>query len=223
MLVGNKIAIASVGVSCQTAEQIEHHAARIKRLAGDETLEDHGGPFDWVLAGARSCAEMIDAGAYFPQNFGELGGHGGEFAGKKGFWPRFSLHFWHESTLDFADFTSKRRHLANNFDAIRGSARRIFVVSNTQNNISRALADREPIETRLLWDDVVALSDALLHKFGAAELHVVTRSGLDSPIRPNRPPLGDRPAIVIHKIGKDGSQWAGNANAWADLFEKIIP
>lgn len=216
MLIGKKIAVASVGVGCQTENQIADHHLRIARLAGDDMVH-HGGPFDWILAGARSISDMIRADCYFPTDFD------GQMIDKKPYWPRFSCHFWHEKTGNVPDFLAKRQHLAANWGEIRRSGRRIFIVSNTQNNILRALEGRPPIETRLFWDDICELSTSLSIKFGETELHVVTRDGLDDPIRPNRPPLGLRPLITIHKIGRDASQWAGNSKAWADLFAKIIP
>lgn len=222
MLIGNKIGIASVGISCQTENQIADHHVQIGRLAGD-VLEHKGGPFDWVLAGTNSVASMIESGWFFPAEVDEIAADMVKFGYKKPYWRRFGVHFWHESADRWDDFTSKRGHLVANFDRFRDVARRVFIISNTQNNILRALSDREPIETRLFWGDIVDLSDVLQRRFGPSELHVVTRDGLDDPIRPNRPPIGPRPAITVHKIGRDGSQWAGNGRAWAKLFEQIIP
>lgn len=218
-LIGKKLAIASVGISCQPAHQIYTHAGLIAELAGED-LRTHVTPFDWLLVGAADVARMIGDGTYYPHDF-EV-----PRIDPKPFWPRYNAHFWHAKTSNPADFLSKHGHMTANWAQIRDAARSIFIVANTQNNVRRALleAGREPIDETLDEKTIVALYSALRGQFGpAAELHVVTRDDVPSAFQClSSDYVFGRPAISLHRIGADGSQWAGDSRAWQSLFKRII-
>lgn len=217
-LIGPTFAIAAVGISCQPAHQIEEHRIEIAEHAR-QPLERHATPFDGLLVSIADAAAMIREDCFYPTDFD------GPLIDAKPYWPRFHAHFWHAKTVNPADFVSKHAHLRANWDRLRLRKRTIFVVANTQNNVGRVLADRDSIETRLFWDDVLGLYEALAPRFPGCELRVVTRDGLDDGVRASALLIKDtrgRAPIVIHRIGRDGSQWAGNGHAWAQVFVDII-
>lgn len=219
-LIGRNLAIASVGISCQPAHQTYLNAPLIIELAG-ETLEVATTPFDWIIVAARDAARMIEARRYYPTEFS------GPLLGPKPFWKEFGAHYWHAKTSAPDDFLAKYAHMAANFDLIQKAARSIFIVANTQNNVRRALLDfgREPIDSSLDFDrDIVRLYCALRRVFGlSAELHVVTHGDLAAPAGAYlRGEVAGRPAISVHRIERDGSQWAGDQRQWQTLFKQII-
>jgi hypothetical protein len=220
-LLGKDLAVASVGISCQTSFQIEANQTLIRKLSG-AALEHHATPFDSIYCSARSAAIMIHDGIYYPTDAGELTGN------KKPFWTSRGVYFWHSKFDDFEKFTSRARHLDESWARIRDAQRRVFIISNNQNNITRSLieADREPIECRLVWKDVFRLFGVLARRFGQVELHVVARpEGFEKLISTDvlMPWADGRIPITPHKIPKDASQWAGDVRNWAEIFKRIIP
>src|SRR2546430_7198002 len=71
-LVGQKAAVVSFGISCQTTLQIDDHVELIKHAVGDETLKSSSLPFDAVLTHPISTAQMLDADTFYPASKDEL-------------------------------------------------------------------------------------------------------------------------------------------------------
>lgn len=226
-LLGKDLAVVSVGISCQTDFQITTHRGTIAKLAGlkPDALEERTTPFDAMYCPVKSAAEMIKHRRFYPTDVGELAGT------KRPLWPAMGCHFWHEKFDDPEKFLSKQAHLVDNWDRIRSAKRRIFIVSNTQNNIVRSLIerDREPIECRLIWDDVFRLFGILARSFQAQiELHVVARLPAGVEQKTTTTALvtrweDGRPSIQLHGLERDASQWAGDLGQWGALFKRIIP
>jgi len=220
-LIGKNLALASVGIACQTAHQIELHHPMISHLAGED-LEAHGTPFDWLLAPVSSVAQMIQSNCFYPADISELSGT------KQPYWPRMGVHFWHHKFDDPAQFSGWGEHVVATWQRLREAKRKIFIISNTQNNIAAALmeAGRDRIETRLLWEEVFRLFAELARAFGEVELHVVTtdRRAIDLKTDAIQVPWASgRTPIKIHKFEEDPSKWVGNAAAWQKLFQEIVP
>lgn len=226
-LIGTRIAVASVGISCQPAHQIVENVALIGVYAGELLARRHT-PFDYLLVGASNAARMIEDKRFFPTDLW------GSLVGTKPYWDEYRAHFWHAKVATPGEFASKYGHMVDNWDTMRECRRLIFIVANTQGNVTRMLADREHIDTRLTTDDVVRLWFALVGYFGrfpipngqrTVEVHAVTAAGLDGGVRPHPLMIGTRSIrapITVHKIGPDDTQWRGNSRAWAKVLEQIV-
>ena len=57
-VVGDKVAVVSLGMSCQTAVQIRDHVSVIAASAGDATLRPSALPFDSIVCHPASAVKM---------------------------------------------------------------------------------------------------------------------------------------------------------------------
>src|SRR4051812_16158649 len=92
-LVGQKAAVVSLGISCQTTLQIDDHAELIAQAIGDDTLKKSSLPFDAVLTHPVSTAQMLDADTFYPASKDELR------LCKGALWVKQDFYFRHECTL----------------------------------------------------------------------------------------------------------------------------
>lgn len=213
-LLSKSLALVSVGISCQTAHQIEEMPMGL--FAGRDELVKRSTPFDWLLCPVKSAAKMIGERTFFPSDVAELD------LAHKPFWSRMGCHFWHQK--DPRGISGWGPRVVENWERIADSERKVFIVSNTQNNVTRALleADRDPIECRLIWHDVFRLFAALCRQFGEIELHCVTHDA--KPMATTAivmPWESGRTPITVHTIARDRSSWEGNAYAWHKLLKGI--
>jgi hypothetical protein len=224
MISGKTSAVISLGLSCQTEFQIRANKSKIEKLTGEEFFEFKT-PFDWNMADPAGVALMLRDGKYFPKRPSEFSKGVTADGIKKPYWPDRSTWFWHVKAP--WELASARMSTAKaNFERIRHCRRRIFIVSNTQNNLqsfSRRLGGFDPHLGILAIHD---FHNALTANFGPNfELHVVTRSNWSKLLRAG--PVAPRPQdpwgqIFIHFFQPDRSQWSGDMAQWEKLFEKIF-
>ena len=193
-LIGRSTVIVPVGISCQTAFQIDRAKPMLEVELG-EPLEHFATPFDWRIVGPGDLAGIIRDNAFYPATPSELTGN------RRPHWPARNCWFWHEKFDDFAKFTAKQAHLAWNWGRIFEAKRRIFVVSNTQNNLPKVQRERGGFHVLVDGADLRALGDALRAVFGTIELHFVTGAvGYCGNV--------DR-SWTVHGLQPDRSQWHG--------------
>src|SRR5436853_7433308 len=151
-LVGQKAAVVSFGISCQTTLQIDDHVELIKRAMGDETLKSSSLPFDAVLTHPISTAQRLDADRFYPASKDEL------VLYKGAYWAKQRAYFRHECTLrkshpleylrgkvnldrGYRELASKFGHLSQKFRRLKELERLIFVIGNSQNDLPEMQAE----------------------------------------------------------------------------------
>src|SRR5580692_5743681 len=138
-IISAKVAVVSLGMSCQTTWQIQSNARLLVELLHiAEPFAQGGMPFDWLIAPPASVASMLAARCLFPECAEHL---------KLNFapwWPAHNVYYWHDFRLPdgsyelatgFQQTAAKYQYLLNKFVGLAGVERRIFVISNTQNNL----------------------------------------------------------------------------------------
>lgn len=216
MLVGTRLAVIPLGVSCQTAHQVEEHQGLLERLGGCALVRART-PFEWRIVGPSDTALMIRENNPYPTSAAELSGD------RNRYWARRRCWFWHDKWDDFARFSSKQAHLWQNWSLIGGASRKVFVISDTQNNLKRVLAPHGCAPPVVDSTGMIDLARAIGEQFGTAELHLVTKA-----TRERRGFLGERTTvdkrvtISRHWIAADRSSWQGDGTAWGHVFDRII-
>jgi hypothetical protein len=226
MLIGAKTALVPLGLSCQPAHQIEEHRALAETLCG-ENLRRRTGPFDWRIAGLCDIAGMIEDGEYSPRDANEIwleqqdDPPGSGRPATKRYWARRRCWFWHETQRSHLVFSLKQAHLARNFARLAGVERRIFFVSNLQNNLA-PLAAAGNLDLTIARDQAVRVWRALDNRFGACSLHVVTSRELALGFAET-----GEPGLPIHlhfaAPGAASADWKGDSRIWESVLRKAIP
>lgn len=129
------VALVSLGMSCQGAIQLQVHRSLVADIVGAEAVIKRT-PFDWLICPPTSAAKMIAGDRYYPERISEL-------HCSKGMPPRWSAvgdcYFWHEQETVVSEpdsFLAKSAHTSRTLRGVAGFARRIFFVSNTQDNLA---------------------------------------------------------------------------------------
>jgi hypothetical protein len=201
-------AVVSLGVSCQTAMQLEAHEPWIREwLGGGET---HKTPLDWLLSPTRSTAQMIDEWAFLPPVDEAVRDPALR-------WPRVPALYIHDHDWrdDPAITHAKYAHKAGWLAKVAEKRRRVFIVSNTQNNLAA------PVWAANLGDDWFRLDDAGLDalrtaleaRFGAVELYAVSY-----PYRHAVTSSADR----LFELEPDLSSVEGDKDQWARVLAAIL-
>jgi|SRR5215212_5251647 len=224
-LVGQKAAVVSFGISCQTTLQIDDHVELIKRAVGDETLKPSSLPFDAVLTHPASTARMLDADTFYPASKEELRLHKGAL------WVKQNAYFRHECTLrkshpleylrgkvnldrGYRELASKFAHLSQKFRGLRQLQRLIFVVGNSQNDLPEMQAEigSDPGASVISMESMLQLCDACDRYFDRpCEYILVTYSNLKTG-------TGSRRGLTVFELTPDETQWAGDHAQWRTLW-----
>ena len=224
-LVGQKAAVVSFGISCQTTLQIDDHAELIAQAVGDETLKKSSLPFDAVLTHPTSTARMLDADMFYPASKDELRLHKGAL------WVKQDAYFRHECTLrkshpleylfgkvnldrGYRELASKFAHLSQKFRRLRELERLIFVVGNSQNDLPEMQAEigGVPGASIISMESMQRLCDACDRYFGRpSEYILVTYPHLKTG-------TGSRRGLSVVELTPDDSQWAGDHAQWKALW-----
>ncbi|MGZ2411291.1 hypothetical protein ACUXST_000688 [Sphingomonas sp. F9_3S_D5_B_2] len=214
---GERVAVMSLGHSCQTARQIEGNLDLLRSLTGDETLAKASLPFDWLISSAEGLSGMIRDRSFFPED------HTGFVADQDRL--RLRAHdvlYWHVSRhlskpgyRLFGDFQSKFRYTSSRFEKMGKLDRVVAVLSDTQPN----LPWKEKNWKLRLTDTSVEEADGLRGTFEElvgrpVDLLMVSRNP-----KPERA-LPDRMAYYEMEPEKDG--WAGNGKKWAAVFSEYF-
>jgi hypothetical protein len=213
---GTETAIISLGVSCQTAWQIDRHVDLLSDLLG-EPLVKATGPFDWLIMPPASFASWMGAGGLFPDHPGEIVVH------PNFYWPRHNLHFWHEFTRDgvvaldetFAQTKMKFTYLLDRFSGLKTFRRCLIFVSNTQSNLDEVVRVSPTMNFHFGREAMAALTQAVRDTIGpAGEIHFVTdRDGTGA---------DPDPAHRIHRLDHHNPHVLGDDAAWAAVFREAV-
>jgi len=224
-LVGQKAAIVSFGISCQTTLQIDDHVELIAQAVGDEALKKSSLPFDAVLTHPASTAQMLDADTFYPASKEEL------VLYKGAYWAKQQAYFRHECTLrkshpleylrgkvnldrGYRELASKFAHLSQKFRGLRELERLIFVVSNSQNDLPEMQAeiDKDAGASVISMESMRQLCDACDRYFGRpCEYIFVTYPNLKTG-------TGSRRGLTVFELTPDKTQWAGDHAQWRALW-----
>src|ERR1044071_1849170 len=216
-LVGQKAAVVSFGISCQTTLQIDDHVELIRRAVGDETLKPSSLPFDAGLTHPTSPGQMLDADAFYPLSKDEIVLHKGPY------WARQRAYFRHECTLrkshpleylrgkvnlerGYRELASKFAYLSQKFRRLKDLERLIFVVGNSQNDLPEMQAEigNDPGASIISIESMQQLCDACDRYFDRpCEYILVTYPTLKTG-------TGSRRGLSVFELSPDGSQGAGD-------------
>ena len=219
-VVGEKLAVVSLGSSCQSAHQVKQNAGMLSALTGD-ALAPKRFPFDWLICPPGRTAAWIRSGDRFPRSPVELSPyrHKGTFL-----WERRGAFFWHdfrqqkvvdvEGTFDLT--RGKYDRFFNSFDDLRNRERIVFILSNTQNNLVSVLGkDYEKGGFVFTPENIRAVKQGAEDALGrSCEMLVVTYDARSVPALESLP--DER--ITVAKIKPDGSEWKGDDATWRGLL-----
>lgn len=224
-LLGTKIGVVSLGVSCQSAHQIKHHARLIAKLSGDPGATVSGFPFDNLICPSQSAMRMLQADRFHPETMDDLK------MGEGAYWPRMDAHFWHEfrakrsgifrrkimdPLTSFQTLTQKYRHTGKKFRALADLPRVVFVISNSQNNLEMVARVTGTDCVTLDLAEVDALADQTDAYLGrACEYIVATYSDRITG-------HSGRSNLSVFALKPDDSEWMGDPAQWAALFKTAL-
>lgn len=216
-LFGRRTAVVPLGISCQTAYQLERAQCLIAELR-DEIFQVETTPFDWRIVGPGDIADMLATNNPYPAIAAELVGT------KRPYWPRRRCHFWHDPAGNFAAFTEKQAHLWANWAKISRAERKIFILSNCQGNLPDKAIDPGGFDWRINAAEIVRLAVVLSGLFERPELHVVARKA-DFDGLENLPQLASCLNLVrlgVHFVTPREANWQGDDMAWNGALAAII-
>jgi hypothetical protein len=164
---------------------------------------------------------MIADSASFPDSPDEIQFQGG--------WPRwvnYNAYFWHEFLVKgahipiaegFAKSRSKFLHLWDKFGKLSAVPRRVFFISNTQNNLDKVQEWTGTIDPMFTPEPIELLIRSVNTRFPSGENEFVV-VGYESRLQPGSTFNGAR----LELIQKDGSDWEGSDNEWDKVLRKTI-
>lgn len=216
-LLGATTAVVSLGASCQTARQIRLHAGLLSARLG-EALEPRSFPLDWMFCPPDAAARLLASEARVPETPGEL------VAAQRPFWPRHGVWLWHDpmdedgAAESFEEMRARMARRWERFVALRALKRRVFVVSNTQNNLAR-VPDIAPqrLDFRFTAARMRALADAVHGLFGEAGTELLF-VGYAARVGEDAKESGFKLAL----IEPDGSDHEGDERQWGRVFERMV-
>ena len=215
--IGEKVAVVSLGLSCQTSRQIDGNVPLLRKLTGDETLEKASLPFDWLISTPHGLCEMIADANFFPEDHTQLMDDQGRLRHR-----RYDVFYWHVSRHlssaghpGFADTKGKFDYTSARFGKIATLDRVVGVLSDTQGN----LPELEETWKLPLTKTGVEQADRVRKSFEAllgrpVELLMVSR---------NPRPEGELPAnSAYYEMTPEPEGWAGNGRDWAKVFTEYF-
>lgn len=211
--IGNKVAIVSLGLSCQTSRQIDGHVWLLRRLTGDDSLKKASLPLDWLISSARGVTGMLDDRSFLPRTAAGFCADQGRL--------RLRAHdviFWHESRLlarsgepRFRDAQAKFRHTAARFDQIAQADRVIAVLSDTQPNLP-AIQEKWKLRLADTTPEEAGEVRAAFAKFLGRPVEMLMVS------RTPRPDFQAPPGFAYYHMVPQRAGWAGSGEHWAAVF-----
>jgi hypothetical protein len=228
-VLGAKVGVISLGMSCQSSHQIELHAELIARLSGDPSAKISRFPFDNVICPPHAAGRMLGADRFHPEWMTELVvSNNGESGG---YWKEMDVHYWHEfrpirsgilqrRKLDpprsFRRLTEKYEHTASKFRQLSSLERLVFVISNSQNNlhmVSQVTGNLDFVLDRSMIDRLADQTDAYFGRrceyvFATYPDRVTGRSA--------------RGNVSVFELAPDVTEWTGDPAQWASLFRDAL-
>ncbi len=225
-LVGRKAAVVSLGMSCQTTLQIDDHAGLVAQAIGDPALKPSSMLFDNIVCHPASAAKLLESGRFYPESKDELALYRGAF------WAGQGVYFRHECTLrksrpieylrnkidmarGYRDLAGKFAHLSEKFRRLSELERLIFVISNSQNDLTEYQAE-VGIDCVVPMDAVQALCDACDRYFNRrCEYIFATYDDRTTG-------AAERLGLSVFKLTPDSSEWAGDHAQWEAIFTRYL-
>ena len=221
-VIGDKAAVVSLGMSCQSGEQIRAHAELIARLLGDPTMRVATSVFDNIICRPASAVRLLEADTFHPKDASAL------TVSQGAYWKEFDVYFWHEFRLHkrypleylfrrvnkkraYRELGGKYDHLSARFRSLRSRERLVFVISNTQNNLDD-YAVETGISPVLDAAEVERLCDACDAYMGKPCEYILASydDRLTGTLK--------RPRLRHYSLKKDDSPWKGDAGQWEWVF-----
>jgi hypothetical protein len=208
--IGSTVAIVSLGMSCQSAHQINTQIPLLSRLVG-EPLEQRRLPFDWLICPVQSTVDCLRDWKFFPSSPEELTDR------HRPYWQKRNIYYWHDEnvTTRVWNVRQKYEHSARTLAKVREMRRRIFILSNSQNSLSRVSAATGTIQVKIDIEEIREAERAVNEIFGNSEVYTVT---YDNRLELRGSPAHDR----IFKIPPDQTRWKGSEADWAAVFQQIF-
>ncbi len=207
---GPTTAIVSLGMSCQSARQIRTNAEVIGAILGEE-VGRNAQFFDGLIAPPAGLARLFEDG--FPlfsrDDIAEGPGHPTWSA----YAIRFLHHFRDDDGADIDRFfdhdLSRFTHLRDKFLALAAVPRLVFVISNSQNNLTEVAAETAIERIDFNREEIGRLREAVQAFLGRrCEFILVStpdrRGSLDDP--------------DLHLLTPDDSEWTGDTRQWREVF-----
>ena len=224
--IGETTAVISLGASCQTAWQITRNLALLTTLAG-EPLQDSALPFDWLILPPAGLLSALKPGAArFPAGIADLI-PGPPQSNGAFLWPEHGFYFWHDflpqngANFDaiFENARQKYDYLWRKFDAMARKRRRIFIISNTQNNldwVSEICSGLDIVFSHRILARLRAALNALFPEGENRLLAVTYKSRFTAGER-----IADGDGIAL--IRRDTTRWEGRTEIWARVLAEQWP
>jgi hypothetical protein len=210
-VIGDKIGVLALGLTCQTSFRIRAEKALIGKLAKDPAVDEIATPFDWLIVSPAAIKRLLDQNRFVPEH-AEL-----TSVEKRAAWPEMGVFFWHEkqrlSDAGYAALRDKYQHKAENLERFKTVKKLIVIVSNTQNDLPM-LAEKTGADLMLKGKDLRELYKSLKRFLGRSFQFVVVT-------------YGDR-VSGGQKFGKrfvlepDVSEWKGDPKAWRGLLTDLL-
>jgi len=212
--IGERIAVVSLGLSCQTSRQIDGHVPLLRELTGDETIDKASLPFDWLISTPHGLESLIQSGRFFPDDQAAVYDDQGRLRSRE-----HDLLYWHVSRHAsrrdhpaFPDARSKFAHTSSRFGAIAKLDRVVGIVSNTQGNLPW-VQDQWNVP---LLDTTPEQADQVRRTFAhflgrPVDLLMVSRTV--------RPDFEQRADFAYYHMVPEAEGWAGNGRDWAAVFQ----
>ncbi|OJY77661.1 MULTISPECIES: hypothetical protein [unclassified Rhizobium] len=209
-IVSESRAFISIGVSCQTAQQLQRHAEFLSLLVDDE-LRARSGFFNWVFVSASDIARVADrlvAAPITPKSL-YVPTHAREALRLED----FKVWFWHEKFSDEVNqddvqrIATKYERLRNNFLKMLEKPVRYIVLSNTQNNLENFYPYKNQGMSISLNADIVSeIADApwATNQYGSAQMIALSY--------PRR--WTGKPHRSVSYLQEDDTEWEGSVTSW---------
>jgi len=221
-VIGDKAAVVSLGMSCQSGEQIRTHAKLIARLLGDPTMRIATSAFDNIICRPSSAVRLLEADTFYPKDPSAL------TLSQGAYWQQFDVYFWHEYRLHkrhivehllgrvntkraYRALSGKFEHLSARFRSLKSRERLVFVISNTQNNLADD-AVKTGISPVLAAADVERLCDACDAYMDKPCEYIL--ASYDDRLTG----VPQRSRLRHYALKKDDSMWKGDPGQWEWVF-----
>lgn len=220
-IISSKVAIVSVGMSCQTSYQIRNNIDFIKEYLGlsDVCISAH--PFDWLVCPPANAVDLIDSN-FFPGSSDELEKR--RSAGQDVVcWLPKGIYYWHDFNqpvdiaTDFDRVKSKYEHLNRKWKILQNCERVIFVLSNTQNNLPQLSRGVGGFDWSFSSSSIKKVQERLTQLLPDSKVEglVVTYSDRsDTGIMDG--------AWPVYFLEKDESGWQGDIAQWRRVFHDYL-
>lgn len=212
-LVGDRIGIISLGLSCQTSFQLR----TTKDLISENWRRDlsyQSSFFNWLLCDSAGLARFIEDYAGRGLSPGDIVRNASEIEPLQV--RDYRIWLWHEkwtepvSDEDLCRITSKYDYLLRKFWGLRSLRRRHFIISNCQNNLDAVINFRNLFRFNMAPDDARRIEGAIDYAFPRGK-NIFHYACYPERVENNGP-------IGYYQMPRDDSQWKGSTENWCGFL-----